>query len=101
MSVQTVKSRYHLGLRGKEALAGYLLLSPWLIGIVLFIAGPMITSAYLSFTRYDIVNPPEWLGFKNYVDMFTKDRLFWTAIQLTFRYAIILVPSALFGSLMA
>ncbi len=101
MSAQTVKSRFHLGLRGKEALAGYLLLSPWLIGIVLFIAGPMITSAYLSFTKYDIVNTPEWLGLKNYVDMFTGDRLFWTALKLTFQYALILVPLALIGSLLA
>lgn len=101
MSVQTFKSRFSLGLRGKEALAGYLLLSPWLIGIVCFIAGPMITSAYLSFTKYDIVNPPQWVGLKNYIDMFTRDRLFWPALGLTFRYALILVPSALFGSLLA
>jgi multiple sugar transport system permease protein len=101
MSVQTSRARFSLGLRGKEALAGYLLLSPWLIGIVFFIAGPMISSAYLSFTKYDIVNPPEWLGFKNYIDMFTKDRLFWTSLDLTFRYALILVPASLIGSLLA
>lgn len=101
MSVQTSNARFFLGLRGKEALAGYLLLSPWLLGLLFFVVGPMISSAYLSFTKYDIVNPPEWLGLKNYIDMFTKDRLFWTSLGLTFRYALILVPTALIGSLFA
>ena len=101
MSVQTFKARRPLGLRGKEAIAGYLLISPWLLGLIMFIAGPMISSGYLSFTRYDIVNTPEWVGFKNFVDMFTKDRLFWPSLMLTFRYALILVPAALISSLFA
>ena len=72
---QTVWWRPKLGLRSKEAIAGYLLLSPWLLGLILFIMGPMITSAYLSFTRYDIVNPARFVGLKNFVTMFTTDKL--------------------------
>ena len=98
---QTVWWRPKLGLRSKEAIAGYLLLSPWLLGLILFIMGPMITSAYLSFTRYDIVNPARFVGLKNFVTMFTTDKLFFPSLLLTFKYAAIMVPSALFGSLMA
>ena len=88
-------------LRAKEAIAGYIFLSPWLLGIILFIVGPMMTSGFLSFTRYDIVNPPEFVGLKNFIEIFTKDRLFWPSMMLTFRYALIVVPLSLIGALAA
>ncbi|HRJ43994.1 MAG TPA: sugar ABC transporter permease, partial [Caldilineaceae bacterium] len=56
---------------------------------------------YLSLTRYDMVNPARFVGLKNFITMFTTDRLFWPSMMLTFKYAAILVPFALFGSLMA
>jgi multiple sugar transport system permease protein len=90
-----------LGLRGREALAGYLFLLPWLIGLLCFTAIPMLASAYFSFTRYDVVNAPEFTGLKNFQEIFTKDRLFWKSMGLTFRYAIIVVPLSLIGSLAA
>jgi multiple sugar transport system permease protein len=93
------KSRF--GLRAREALAGYLFLLPWLIGLICFTAGPMLASAYFSFTRYDVVNTPEFTGLKNYQEIFTRDRQFWPSILLTFRYAIIVVPLSLIGSLAA
>jgi len=88
-------------LRFREAVAGYLFLLPWLLGLALFILGPMIASGYLSFTRYDIVNTPRFVGTKNFVEIFTKDRLFWPSVLLTFRYALIVVPFSLIGSLLA
>ena len=93
--------RWMTNLRAKEAVAGYLFLSPWLLGIILFIVGPMMTSGFLSFTRYDIVNPPEFVGLKNFIEIFTKDRLFWPSLMLTFRYALIVVPLSLIGALAA
>lgn len=93
--------RSRLGLRTREAIAGYLFLLPWLIGIIFFVAGPMVASAYFSFTKYDVVNTPEFIGLKNYREIFTKDRLFWPSLMLTFRYAIIVVPLSLIGSLAA
>jgi multiple sugar transport system permease protein len=93
--------RRGLGLRGREALAGYLFLLPWLFGIIFFVAGPMLASAYFSFTRYDVVNTPQFVGLKNYQDIFTRDRQFWPSMLLTFRYAIIVVPLSLIGSLAA
>ena len=88
-------------LRAKEAIAGYIFLSPWLLGIILFIVGPMMTSGFLSFTRYDMVNPPTFVGLKNFIEIFTKDRLFWPSLLLTFRYALIVVPFSLVGALAA
>lgn len=88
-------------LRAKEAIAGYLFLLPWALGLILFIVGPMMTSGFLSFTRYDIVNPPKFVGLKNFIEIFTKDRLFWPSMMLTFRYALIVVPMSLVGALAA
>lgn len=93
--------RWMQSLRGKEAMAGYLFLLPWLLGLLLFIASPMLTSGFLSFTRYDVVNPAKFVGLKNFIEIFTKDRLFWPSLLLTFRYALIVVPFSLVGSLAA
>lgn len=93
--------RWTRSLRGKEAIAGYIFLLPWLLGLALFIVGPMLTSGFLSFTRYDIVNPPDFVGLKNFIEIFSKDRLFWPSMMLTFRYALIVVPLSLVGSLAA
>ena len=99
--VRTPLPRWMNSLRAKEAIAGYIFLSPWLLGIILFIVGPIMTSGFLSFTRYDIVNPPEFVGLKNFIEIFTKDRLFWPSMMLTFRYALIVVPLSLVGALAA
>ena len=95
--VRPVPQRAAMRLRVREAIAGYLFLSPWIIGLICFIAGPMMASGYLSFTRYDMVNTPEWVGLKNFVEIFTKDRLFWPSMMLTFQYALIVVPFSLIG----
>ena len=50
--------------------AGYLFLSPWLIGFFFLALGPILASLYLSFTRYDMVTPPVWDGLGNYQYMF-------------------------------
>ncbi len=98
---RSLSPRWMQSLRAREAIAGYLFLLPWLLGLALFIAGPMLTSGYLSFTRYDIVNAPKFVGLKNFIEIFTKDRLFWPSLLLTFRYALIVVPLSLVGALAA
>lgn len=52
---------------------GYAFLSPWLAGFVLLTLGPMLGSLYLSFTDFDLLTSPEWVGVDNYVRMFTSD----------------------------
>lgn len=56
-----------------EARWAYLFISPWLIGFFVFTLGPMLASLYFSFTRYNVLNPPRWVGLKNYYELFTVD----------------------------
>ncbi|SHL57583.1 carbohydrate ABC transporter permease [Roseibium suaedae] len=71
---------------------GYLFLSPWLLGFFLLALGPILASLYLSFTRYDMVSDPRWIGWGNYEYMFTRDRRFWKALEVTFTYVAFAVP---------
>ncbi|MBL7064480.1 MAG: sugar ABC transporter permease [Anaerolineae bacterium] len=75
----------------KEAIWSYIFISPWLIGLLLFTGGPIIASLYLSFTRYNVANPPEWMGIENYVDMF-QDRIFYKSLQVSTIYTVLTVP---------
>jgi multiple sugar transport system permease protein len=78
--------------RRKEALAGYLFISPWLIGFIVFFFGPIIASLIISFTSWNIVGAPEWVGLANYQAIFTSDDRFLKAIQVTLTYSIFYLP---------
>ena len=75
----------------KKDLIGYAFIAPWLVGFTLFTLGPFLTSVYLSFTRYDIVSSPKWIGLANYALML-RDATFWHSLLLTFEYALVAVP---------
>ncbi len=66
---------------------GNLLAAPALAVIGLMIVIPLIVAFFLSFTRYDLINPPTWVGFENYVDLFT-DPIFFKVVGNTFFFAI-------------
>lgn len=86
----------------REAIWAYVLISPWIIGFIVFTAGPMIASLVLSMTNYDVVNTPMFLGASNYVKMFTQDRQFWHSLRVTLTYAVVAVPlGLLFGFMLA
>ena len=87
-----------LTLSQREAVQGLIYISPWIIGFLVFTVGPMIASAYLSLTTYNMVTPPRFAGLNNYEYMFS-DRLFWKSIGNTLYYTIIFVPIAIAGSL--
>ncbi|MBZ4645324.1 MAG: pectin-derived oligosaccharide transport system permease protein [Petroclostridium sp.] len=72
--------------------AGYVFISPWLIGFFVFTIIPIIASLYLSFTRYDILSAPVWIGLENYKTIFLKDERFWKALKVTFFYVFVHVP---------
>lgn len=82
-------------LRRREALWFYLFASPWIIGFVVFLLGPMIASVYISMTDWDSFTPPHWVGLDNYVQLLTDDPVFWKALSNTFYYAAISVPLGL------
>jgi multiple sugar transport system permease protein len=81
-----------------EARWGLLFISPWLIGFLLFTAGPMLTSLWLSLTKYDL-HSMEFVGAENYRRLLFVDPLFWKALTNTMVYAIFAVPLGILGSL--
>lgn len=85
---------------GREAAAGYALIVPWVLGLVIWNVGPFLAAFYLSFTDYNILQPPKWIGLDNYVRMFTEDRQFWTVLRFTLLYSVINVPLGLAGALL-
>lgn len=78
--------------RRREALTGYLFISPWLFGFIVFFLGPIIASLVLSFTRWNIVGDPIWVGLDNYITIFTEDLRFRKAVEVTLTYSIFYLP---------
>ena len=60
----------------REAWAGYLFASPWIIGFIGLTAGPILVSVFLSFCDYDVLHPPRYVGVRNYVELFGVDRYY-------------------------
>jgi multiple sugar transport system permease protein len=82
--------------------AGLLFASPWIVGFCLFTIYPLASSLYYSFTNYDILQPPRWIGLDNYHTLLTGDSLIWTSLGNTFYYMILVVPlSTVLGIAMA
>ena len=77
---------------GEETRAGLLSISPWLIGFLIFTAGPLIASLVLSFTRYDVISSPRWIGLANYRRAFTTDPYFFKALWNSVFYTALYVP---------
>lgn len=71
---------------------GYLFLLPWLIGFLGLTIGPIITSFYLSFTNFDLLTAPRWIGADNYIRMFTNDAKFMASMRVTLFFVIFSVP---------
>ncbi|MDK2902826.1 MAG: multiple sugar transport system permease protein [Clostridiales bacterium] len=88
-----------IGWRQRQAM-GLALISPWLIGFIIFTAFPLIYSFYLSFTDYSLFGSPEWIGLDNYIWLLTQDIEFWPSIRLTLLYAALSVPIGVIGSLL-
>ncbi|HEY3108215.1 MAG TPA: sugar ABC transporter permease [Chloroflexota bacterium] len=91
---------YQTAGRAREAIWGYVFALPWLLGLLLFIAGPMLASLALSLSKYDVIRTPEFVGVANYLRAFSQDELFWGSLWRTFNYAILAVPLGLAGSLL-
>ncbi len=79
-------------LRRKEERTAYLFLLPWILGFIIFTAGPMIASAYLSLTSYDLLSAPQFVGLNNFKEMFLRDELFWHSLKVTAIYSLVSVP---------
>ena len=67
-------------------------LLPWLIGFLVLTLGPSLISLYLSFTNFDLLRPPAWVGTENYERMFTADAKFMASMRVTLFFVIFSVP---------
>lgn len=77
-------------MRNKQ-LAGLAFAAPWMIGFLVFGLYPMLMTLYYSFTKFNILQPPQWIGFANYTHML-NDPLFWKSIYNTLYITVIGVP---------
>ncbi|MBE3638197.1 carbohydrate ABC transporter permease [Mangrovicoccus algicola] len=77
---------------GESKWMGLWYVSPYVIGLLLFTAFPFLASFYLSFTDYDLLSSPEWVGLDNYEKLFTRDRTFDKSLSVTLIYVFSTVP---------
>lgn len=78
--------------RRRRSLVTLALLAPALLGLLIFFVYPLIASIYYSFTRFDLVSPPQWIGLRNYQYLFTQDPNVWLATLNTLWFVVIWVP---------
>jgi multiple sugar transport system permease protein len=88
---KTRQIKKRLGQANSQNLAGYLFISPWLLGFFAFLVIPLAASLFYSFTDYEIASQPIPNGFDNFIRMF-HDELFWKSLGVTFYYAFFSVP---------
>lgn len=74
-----------------ENLWFYFFVAPWIIGFLVFTAGPMLASIWISFTRWDLLTPPQYIGLENWSRL-PSDPLFWQSLKVTSLYTVINVP---------
>ena len=87
-----MKKKKRMSLKEKTQLKwGYFFIAPAIIGLVCFNFGPMLFSMWLSFTKWDVITPQEFIGIKNYVNLF-KDPLVIKSLKVTAYYTLLSVP---------
>jgi multiple sugar transport system permease protein len=87
-------------LRREEMIWGYLFLLPWLVGLLVFVLGPILFSLGLSFFDYTLGRDVAFVGLANWVKAFTQDELFWPSLGRTLLYTVVVVPLSVFGALL-
>ena len=104
MQLSKAKASFSPRKRGEGALAParkklkvpyifiFLCMSPWIFGIIIFTAYPMIASFYESFTKFNLIDSPKWIGLENFHRMFFEDSDFWLALRNTFWISAISIP---------
>ncbi|MFM7677602.1 MAG: carbohydrate ABC transporter permease [Roseiflexaceae bacterium] len=78
----------------RETIDAYVFMSPVIIGLLVFTIGPIIVSLLLSFTKYNLLSDPKWIGFDNYIKMYGED-LFWKSLSVSAVYSVVSVPVGL------
>lgn len=76
----------------REKSTPYLFILPWMAGVLLFTAGPLLMSLVMSFFDWPVIGTPEFVGVGNFVQMVTQDSQFWDSLRITFTYTLMFVP---------
>ncbi len=97
--VITTKTTVRRQNKHRKYYVGLLYISPWIIGFLVFKLYPFLSSFFTSFTDYNMIQKPVFIGLKNYITMFTKDDLFFHSLKVTLIYVIIAVPCKIAFSL--
>ena len=82
----------------KASPVGYLFIAPWLIGLTCFVLGPILAAVLLSFTNWNMISTPSWIGFQTYAGL-AHDSKFLIGVKNTFLYALLVIPISLIGGL--
>lgn len=78
----------------REAKWFWFFIAPWIIGFIFFRGFPILASMFLSFTQYNVAQPPQWIGLENYANLFS-DRVFFKSLQVSAYYTFASVPIGL------
>ena len=89
-----VEVRRRFTMRRREAMWCYIFISPAVLGLLLFSVGPMIASLWLSFTSYDMLSSPVWVGTQNYRELIA-DPIFLKSLSVTLIYGVVSVPATM------
>ncbi|MBI5144340.1 MAG: sugar ABC transporter permease [Candidatus Omnitrophica bacterium] len=82
-----------------EQKMSYIFIAPAVLLFLIFVVGPLIASFYWSFTEYNGIHAPKWVGLSNYKTIFFDDPRFWKAIRNTIFYSVGVIPSGVVLSL--
>ena len=96
----TVQHFWNNPLKRREALTGYLFISPWVLGFLIFGIYPIIMSIYYSLCQYDVLRVPQFIGLQNYKELLGDDPYFWKSIWNTLYFTVMRIPLSILGSLL-
>ena len=86
--------------RRSQAIVGFIFVSPWVIGFIIFGLYPILVSFYYSLCQYDVLRIPQFIGLRNYHQLLFEDNYFWISIWNTLVYTVLRVPLSIIGSLL-
>lgn len=94
------RSSQSIGLRLRkiwrsDALVGYMFIAPAIVGLSVFVVYPLIDAAYLSLTNWNGLTDPMFIGFQNFIDLFTKDPSFYPSLRATLTFTLLSVTGSL------
>src|SRR4051795_4153047 len=77
-----------------------LLMGPWFLGFLIFFAYPLVATVWYSFTRFDLLSPPQFVGLRNYRFFLFQDPNSWKSLKNTLWFVAFMMPARLVCALL-